>query len=353
MRRGATRRSAASLPLLLLAGALLAGTASATPSFLQDLREEASRGRGLSAAQAELLEHQLAQNPQGLAARAQLVGYYHAHRRANPHRHAEHVLWFIRNLPEAEVLDSAPGRITPMFNPDGYLEAKRAWGRLVRSEPDNALILRHAANFHSAIEASLAAELLAQAEALEPSSPEWARKLAELEWREARRFPEGRDPVGAARALVHFERARDLSGAASQADLLPDLALAAFAAGEHDKARTHALAMLEAAPDLPDRGDPIHYGNLVLGHLALGANDLDEARARLLAAGRTRRLPIERFGAPDMSLAKALLHRGESATVLEYLELCLDFWQQGEERLKDWIVLVEAGLVPDFGPLAF
>ena len=98
--------------------------------------------------------------------------------------------------------------------------------------------------------------LLRQAEDLEPSNPDWALELAGLEWREARRFPEGRDPAGAARALVHFERAYDLSGAADRVDLLPDLALAAFAAGEPNKARVHALAMLEAAPDRRDRGDP-------------------------------------------------------------------------------------------------
>lgn len=341
------------LPRTLIAGVLVAEIALSAPGLLQDLGEEARKGRQLSARQAENLEEQLAENPQRLAARAQLLGYTFGKRRIDSGRHTEHVLWFIRNAPEAEVLDSPFGRIAPMFDPGGYLEAKRAWARLVREEPDNVTILRHAAGFHAGSEAAAAARLLRQAEAVEPSNPEWAGALARLEWREARRFPEGRDAAGAARALVHFERAHDLSGAAGRVDLLPELAVAALAAGAPDKARSHALALLEAAPDRPDRGDPVHYGNLVLGHLALSANDLDEARARLLAAGRTRRLPIERFGAPDMSLAKALLHRGESATVLEYLELCLDFWEQGEERLKDWIVLVEAGLVPDFGPLAF
>lgn len=330
----------------LLAFALATGVVAAAPA--QDLGREATQGRSLSAAQAATLEARLLDNPQDLRARARLVGYYHASRHADPRRHTEHVLWFIRNAPESEVLGSRPARISPMFDAEGYLEAKRAWQRLARDEPDNVAILRHAAGFHAPSEAGFAAGLLRLAEAIEPSNPEWARELAELEWREARRFPEGRDPAGAARALVHFERAHDLSGAADRVDLLPDLALAAFAAGEPGKARIHALAMLEAAPDRRDRGDPLHYGNLVLGHLALGANDLEEARTRLLAAGRTGRLPIERSGAPDMSLAKALLQRGESGTVLEYLKLCLDFWPEGEERLLDWIVLVEAGLVPDF-----
>ena len=338
---------------ILLAGALLTGIVPGAPGWSQDLGREATKGRSLSASEAATLEARLLDNPQDLSARAQLLGYYYASPRANPRRHTEHVLWFTRNAPESEVLDSRLARISPMFDADGYLEAKRAWQRLAQDEPDNVAILRHAAGFHAPSEAGFAAGLLRRAEAIEPSNPEWARELAELEWREARRFPEGRDPAGAARALVHFERAHELSGAADRVDLLPDLALAAFAAGEHDKARTHALAMLEAAPRFRDRGDPLHFGNLVLGHLALSANDLQEARARLLAAGRTRRLPIERFGAPDMSLAKALLHRGESGAVLEYLELCLDFWAQGEERLRDWIVLVEAGLVPDFRPLAF
>ncbi len=337
----------------LLAFALATGIVTAAPAWPQDLGQEAAKGRSLSAAEAATLEARLLDNPQDLRARAQLVGYYHTGRRANPRRHTEHVLWFIRNAPESEVLDSGPARITPMFDADGYLEAKRTWQRLVREEPENVTILRHAAGFHAPSETALAAALLRQAEDLQPSNPDWALELAGLEWREARRFPEGRDPAGAARALVHFERAYDLSGAVDRVDLLPDLALAAFASGEPDKARVHALAMLEAAPDRRDRGDPLHYGNLVLGHIALGANDLEEARARLLAAGRTGRLPIERSGAPDMSLAKALLQRGESGAVLEYLELCLDFWVEGEERLRDWIVLVEAGLVPDFRPLEF
>ena len=332
----------------LLACAWVTGIVAAAPAWPQDLGRLAAQGRSLRAAEAATLERRLLDNPQDLGARAQLVGYYHAGRRADPRRHTEHVLWFIRNAPESEVLGSRPARISPMFDAGGYLEAKRAWQRLVQEEPDNVTILRHAAGFHARSEAGFAARLLRRAEAVDPSNPEWAQELAELEWREARRFPEGRDPAGAAQALVHFERAHELSGVRGRLALLPDLALAALAAGEDERARTYALAMLKAAPGLRDHGDPLHYGNLVLGHLALNANDLEEARTRLLAAGRTGRRPIERSGAPDMSLAQALLQRGESGTVLEYLELCLDFWAEGEERLRDWIVLVEAGLVPDF-----
>lgn len=336
------------LPKAFLAGLLVAKTALAAPGLVQDLGEEARKGRQLSARQAEDLERQLAENPQRLAARAQLLGYYFGKRRIDSGRHTEHVLWFINNAPEAEVLAGPSGRIAPMFDPGGYLEAKRAWARLVREEPDNVTILRHAAGSHAGSEAAPAAGLLRQAEAVEPSNPEWARELARLEWREARLFPEGRDPAAAGRALAHFERAYDLSNAAGRRDLLPDLAMAAIAAEEHQRAREYGTAMLELAPDASGSGDPIHYGNVVLGHLALEENDLERARAHLLAAGRLRRSPVERLGAPDMTLAKALLERGESDTVLEYFGLCFDFWQEGHEQLMDWIVLVEAGRIPDF-----
>ena len=336
------------LPLVLLPGVVVAAGVSSGPAMLQDLREEASKGRDLSAAQAAMLERQLAEAPQSLGARAQLLGYYFRNRRANPARHTEHVLWFIRNAPESDVLDSSPGRITPMFDPDGYLEAKRAWQRLVGAEPDNVTILRHAATFHRASEAAVAARLLRQAEGVEPSNPEWARDLARLHWREVRRFPGGRDPVAAARALVDFERAHDLSDAAGRRGLLPDLAMAAFAAEDHEKAREYGAAMLELESSPLRTGDLIHYGNLILGHVALEETDLERARTHLLAAGRMRRSPVERLGAPDMTLAKALLERGESEIVLAYFELCFDFWQEGHEQLKDWIVLVEAGRIPDF-----
>lgn len=342
------------LPRVLGAGVLAVSAVAGAPGSAQDLLREAERGGELSTSQVAVLEGQLRENPQDLGSRARLLGYYTRNLRGNPRRHAEHVLWFIRNLPGSEVLNSRFGRIHPMFNADGYLAAKRAWGRLVQQEPDNVVLLRHAAGFHGLSDRAVSIRLLQQAEALEPANPEWARRLAELRWRGARLFPEGRDPAAAAQALVDLERASERSDAAGRRELTPDLALFALAAGDREKARRYAEALLEAGANRRNPGDSIHYGNLVLGHLALNEDDLEEAGARLLAAGRTRGSPVTRLGAPDMTLAKALLERGESETVLAYLDLCWELWQGDVERLKDWIVLVEAGRIPDFGPhLAF
>lgn len=53
--------------------------------------------------------------------------------------------------------------------------------------------------------------------------------------------------------------------------------------------------------------------------------------------------PAERGAAPERRF-----ERGESEPVLDYLELCFDFWQEGREQLMDWVVRVEAGRIPDF-----
>ncbi len=328
--------------------ALVISALIATPASAQDLREEAIKGAELTAPQAAALEQQLAENPQNLVARAQLLGYYRAQRRSAPGEHSRHVLWFIQNAPESELLESAAVRIVPFFDPEGYAEGKQAWLRLIDEEPDNVVLLRHASRFFTMSDKELAVESLVRAEALEPANPYWAEQLGRNRWREAHNPYEGTDAGIAARALADFERAYGLSDAEACADLMPDLAVTAFAAGALEKARGYAEAMLAAFAGDRNKGTYIHYANLVLGRIALAAGNQEEAGARLLAAARTQGAPPRRYGGPDMALAKALLERGETETVLRYLELCLDIWEHGEDDLLDWIVLIEAGRIPDF-----
>ena len=333
---------------LLLLGALAAPLWLGSPAFTEDLREEARKGWDLTAEQAAALERQLAANPQELSARAQLLGYYFRNRRIDPARKAGHVLWFIRNAPEAEVLEGPEGEIMPMLDPEGFAAAKAAWLEQIESEPRNVTFLRHAAAFLTLSDKTLSAELLERAEGIEPTNPEWARELGESHWRKARQFPEGWDAALAGRALVTFERAYELSDPSGRGSLLSRLGMAAFVVGDLDKARTYAEAMLADIPDDWNRGNRIHYGNLVLGRIALSDGDLGGAGRHLLAAGRTPGSPqLNSFG-PDMALAKDLLNRGETQTVRRYLELCLEFWEMGQDRLRNWIALIEAGRTPDF-----
>ncbi len=320
----------------------------AMPATAQDLREEAIRGAELTAGQAAALELQLAESPQNLVARAQLIGYYRAHQRSASEDHSRHLLWFIQHAPESDVLATAAARILPFRDPEGYAAGKKAWLRLIDAEPENAVLLRHASRFLSPGDRPLELRLLERGEALEPSNPYWARQLGRSRWREAHDPFEGTAAATAARALADFERAHELSDADAGADLIPDLAVAAFASGDLDKARAHAESMLAASSDRRNQGEYLHVGNLVLGRIALAEGDLEVAGAHLLAAARTEGAPTGTFRGPDMALAKALLEGGATETVLQYLRLCLNIWAAGEDDLLDWIVLIEAGRIPDF-----
>jgi hypothetical protein len=132
---------------------------------------------------------------------------------------------------------------------------------------------------------------------------------------------------------------------------LPRLAKAAFAAADYLRAERYATEALDAAHHgvFWWTGDAIHQGNIVLGRLALRRTDIDEAKRRLLAAGKTSGSSSLSSTGPNMQLAKDLLDRGETPIVVEYLEECGAFWEGNRGRLAEWIVLVKAGLKPDFG----
>ena len=133
---------------------------------------------------------------------------------------------------------------------------------------------------------------------------------------------------------------------------LPRLVKAAYAAGDYARAAGYAEEALNAAKHgvFWWTGDAIHQANIVLGRLALRKNDVEEAKRALIAAGKTPGSSSLAGPGPNMQLAKDLLDRGETATVVQYLEECRNFWEGNRGKLAEWIVLIKAGLKPDFGP---
>ena len=160
-----------------------------------------------------------------------------------------------------------------------------------------------------------------------------------------------RTPVSPLIELQHLEV---LAGqnATTRNPLLPRMARAAFAAGEWARAEGLANEALDAARNgvFWWTGDAVHQGNTILGRLALRENKLDAARKYLIAAGKAPGSSNLGSQGPAMQLAKDLLDRGETATVLEYLDLCGQFWSTNRGKLQEWTVLIRAGLKPDFGP---
>jgi hypothetical protein len=127
----------------------------------------------------------------------------------------------------------------------------------------------------------------------------------------------------AAKALARFEEALvrepDERGRFS---LLPDLAKVALEAGEWDKARAYATELLEKESGHGPSGrrdeEATHYGNLVLGRLALREGDVAKAKEHLLESANTPGSPVQCSFGPNMALAKEQLERGERGAVVEY-----------------------------------
>ena len=159
--------------------------------------------------------------------------------------------------------------------------------------------------------------------------------------------------ISAAEALFRYEKAlQSTSDPDWKFYLSTRMTATALAAGEKEKAQTYAHALLAQAAAMQKNwnyGNAIQVANLVLGQIALSANDLAGAKRFLLEAGKSPGSPqLNSFG-PNMLLAKELLAKGERETVLEYFDLCAVFWKSGSAALSHWKSLVTKGETPNFG----
>ena len=95
--------------------------------------------------------------------------------------------------------------------------------------------------------------------------------------------------------------------------------------------------------------DAPHRANTILGLVAADRGDLDAAAQFLIASGKVATSPVLGSFGPNMSLAQALLKKGQPQPVLEYFQLCSAFWKMGKDRLDQWTSDVKAGDMPNFG----
>lgn len=136
-----------------------------------------------------------------------------------------------------------------------------------------------------------------------------------------------------------------------------------FNTKRYDEAKRYAEELQKLAPKYKNDwnyGNAIQDFNIVLGRLALKSGDIAAAKKHLIAAGHSPGSPqLNSFG-PNLMLANELLRRGERTVVLEYLELCKNFWakhpntNQLDEKnggtLDRWKSDIQNGRMPDFGP---
>jgi hypothetical protein len=160
-----------------------------------------------------------------------------------------------------------------------------------------------------------------------------------------------------AQFIANHEPELDGANQARKFYLISNLAPAALAANQIDKARSYAeqlLAMGQAMQSQPGfgpsfYGNGTHVGNVVLGQIAYLNGDIKAAKEHLLEAGKVSGSPnLNSFG-PDMLLAKELVAKGERETVLKYLDLCATFWKNDRGRLETWKQNINQGEEPNFG----
>ncbi|MEM7353461.1 MAG: RNA polymerase subunit sigma-24 [Acidobacteriota bacterium] len=310
-------------------------------------------GRQMSAADAAELEAQLRQEPNHLASHIRLANYYMGQPTAEARSaRTTHVLWIIRHHPASRAAGNPAFQLLPGIDGKAYDQARDAWLEQTETHGNDAQVLGNAAKFFLISDRERAKQLLLRAKSLEPASSEWPRQLGHLYQLDLMGAPKGSRPATARQALHELETSLIGAAAADRWANLVNVAKAAFEAGEHDKARSYANELLADAPGQEQSwnyGNAIHHGNLILGRLALLSGDTPRASDYLLAAGRTPGSPqLNSFG-PNMILAKELLEAGEQAAVLQYFELCGNFWTLHSGRLEAWAESIADGEAPIFG----
>lgn len=314
-----------------------------------DVYELAKAGGELSASEAEALEKKVTDNPRDIDTRTMLLGYYFSARTADRAKHkSAHVLWLIKNSPEAEVLGSPYGGLDHILNRKNFAKAKALWLKQLEQQPENLVILKNASDFFTTGDPDKTEELLLRGQTLDPKNPAWPMSLGHHYSRSMIIMRSKLRIETASIALSQFELAYELSEHPDRDALLTELGKLAFAAEEMEKAKSYAKLMIESDSQDWNYGNKIHHGNNILGRVALAAGDVEEAKKRLIKAARTPGSPqLDSFG-PNMQLANELLQAGEKEVVLECFDLCENFWEMGADRLEGWRKSVRAGTQPNF-----
>lgn len=322
-----------------------------------DVHELTNNGRKLSPEAAAAIEIELKEEPNDLAARTTLLGYYSSGKYRNKTKaeaYRQHVLWLIENSPQADVLGIPQGRLDAYLDGETYWEAKKIWLKHLDEQGEKLAILRNGSKFFAMSEPGKTEDLLKYALAIAPKDPEWSRALGQHYRLQLirDRGDDNKRRETALTALEYFEKAYELTEEGRRDLMLKYLGEVAFAAGETEKAKKYAELMLEHPEDgyRWNYGNAVFHGHHLLGQIALAAGDVNEAKNQLIDAAATSGSPqLGSFG-PSMQLADALIKAGETETVLEYFDLCRRFWDRGAEKLDTWEKAVRAGIPPDFGP---
>ncbi len=318
------------------------------------------RGSELTAEQANHLEQEARSDPSALSTRIQLLAYYSfkagGMNAGELSSRRNHILWIIEHEPTAQFAGSHAAAFGPWSpDPEGFRKGADLWNQQILARPHDVRIFYNASQYFSwGDEPDRSRELLERAYAIDPNKHDVASSLASAYWQRAKTATDPKLLKSSAEQSVQtYKQALSIAtGVSERLRDLPQAVQAAFEAGDFDLATTWANEALQisSSPEIGDQGaDAVHYANIVLGRIALRRGDIGTASAHLVKAGGIAGAPhLNTFG-PNMMLAKELLEKGETKSVLEYFDACAKFWKDDEGKLKEWKSEVKQGKLPDFG----
>lgn len=299
-------------------------------------------------------EFQLLSSPHDLKSRVDLLWHYRvkfgdaqAEREAN-----KHILWLITNQPRAAVLATPIAEISTLPNSAAFDSARAMWLGQVEAHPEDSRILGNAGVFLLREDPTRAMPLLDSANKIDPNNTTWLKALAEGYRAQAMATEGQQRQLLAELSVSMYERAADR--VRSVRERMAIFSRAATIARHLDDGCTKALslsgkasALTSAVDSTSDRAVVAHTSAVIAGLCAISSNRIDFARdSSIVAAGETLKNQSVSLTDLDMSLAQALLDRGEKNAVLIYLDLCANATQSSEVRA--WIEKINRGEKPDF-----
>lgn len=152
-------------------------------NFAQLVRE----GFGLSKTAADELEARLEANPEDLAARTELLGFYARGalrligRDATIMARRRHILWLIEHHPESEAAGLSEATIDKaghnLADAEGFEQAAKLWITQASLHETSAAVQGNAAKFFQLSDKGRAIGFLTQAKKDEPNKPEWSAQI--------------------------------------------------------------------------------------------------------------------------------------------------------------------------------
>jgi tetratricopeptide (TPR) repeat protein len=346
-----SRPSRAAAAALLVTGlAVPLAHAGSLSERVDETRMELARDpdsrQPLEAKDVEKLEKKLAEKPDDVEARLRLLNHYRMNRTPEAQTaRMPHALWILENAPESMVA-SSESFVSKQRFPDEYAKIGKIWTKHLEDNPKSAKIAGNAAAFFGGEDRARAEELLKKAKELDPKNPRWTGQLANLYMRPV---PELRapSPENAKKALAQYEELLKSGDDRGRMRFVSQAAEAALAAGENERAAQLAQELLKASVGDFQYGEWIHEGHRILGHVALKADDVDTAKAELAKAGKTEGSRMMENIGPQLTLANALLKKGEKDAVVAYLEKVEKLWPRGADTVADWIEQIKKDEKPE------